>query len=333
MRGRLPASFNALQGSGEEQGLEGLLIPDGILVGQGLALEIDAKPKTVLALEVGGQRHFGPVTSVMRRHSGPPSVWDRLAVMDIAAAQRTFGLTGRLDRIDVVTQSSFSIEQVAQAIQRILPPAVTVHRPLQRSRQVESMVGAFQLNLSVLSMVGLLIGVFFIYNTMSFTVTQRRREVGILRAIGMSEFMVVGLFLAEAGLVGFVGGIVGGGLGELVMGNALVGVVGRTIHGPIRTDGRHVERIWISPGIQAALARGFGDRQWGVRARGAGTELDVGRTIVVAALAPGDTMLHGGCAVPLAMAGRILVVALACAFAEPVGNPDLGYLRKCSASS
>ena len=55
VRGRLPASFDALQGSGEEQGLEGLLASDGILVGQGLALEIDAKPKTVLALEVGGR--------------------------------------------------------------------------------------------------------------------------------------------------------------------------------------------------------------------------------------------------------------------------------------
>ncbi|MGZ8394238.1 MAG: ABC transporter permease, partial [Nitrospira sp.] len=55
MKGRLPASLDALQGSGGEQGLEGLLTPDGILVGQGLALEIDAKPEGVLALEFGGR--------------------------------------------------------------------------------------------------------------------------------------------------------------------------------------------------------------------------------------------------------------------------------------
>ena len=332
VRGRLPASFDALQGSGEEQGLEGLLIPDGILVGQGLALEIDAKPKTVLALEVGGRDISVSVTSVMRRHSGPPSVWDRLAVMDIAAAQRTFGLTGRLDRIDVVTQSSFSIEQVAQAIQRILPPAVTVHRPLQRSRQVESMVGAFQLNLSVLSMVGLLVGVFLIYNTVSFTVTQRRREVGILRAIGMSELMVVGLFLAEAGLVGLVGGIVGGGLG-LVMGNALVGVVGRTIHDLYAPMADMSNAFGFPPGSGRlwleALVIGSGVSVLGAL----GPSLDAGRTIVVAALAPGEyDVAQRLRAVPLAIAGGILlIVALACAFAEPVGGvPVFGYLATLS---
>ncbi|MGZ8384077.1 MAG: ABC transporter permease, partial [Nitrospira sp.] len=328
MKGRLPASLDALQGSGGEQGLEGLLTPDGILVGQGLASEIDAKPRGVLALEIGGRDVSVSVTSIMRRQPGPPSVWDRLAVMDIAAAQRTFGLTGHLDRIDVVTQPSFSIEQVAEAIQRILPPAATVHRPIQRSRQVESMVGAFQLNLSVLSMVGLLVGIFLIYNTVSFTVTQRRREVGILRAIGMSEPMVVGLFLAEAGLFGLVGGIVGGGLG-LVMGNALVGLVGRTIHDLYAPMADMSNAFGFPPGsgrlLLEAVVIGSGVSMLGAL----GPSLDAGRTIVVAALAPGEyDVAQRLRAVPLAIAGGILLVfALGCAFAEPVGGvPVFGYL-------
>ena len=282
----------------------------------------------MLALEIGGRDVSVSVTSVMRRQSGPPSVWDRLAVMDIAAAQRTFGLTGHLDRIDVVTQPSFSIEQVAEAIQRILPPAVTVHRPIQRSRQVESMVGAFQLNLSVLSMVGLLVGIFLIYNTVSFTVTQRRREVGILRAIGMTERMVVGLFLAEAGLFGLVGGIVGGGLG-LVMGNALVGLVGRTIHDLYAPMADMSNAFGFPPGsgrlLLEAVVIGSGVSMLGAL----GPSLDAGRTIVVAALAPGEyDVAQRLRAVPLAIAGGILLVfALGCAFAEPVGGvPVFGYL-------
>ncbi|MBI4001714.1 MAG: ABC transporter permease, partial [Nitrospira defluvii] len=229
IRGRIPATLDVLQRPGEEEGLEGLLAPNGLLVGQALAADLAVRPQSVLSLEVGGREVSVLITAIMNRQPGPPLIWDRLAVMDIAAAQRTFGLGGRLDRIDVVTQPSSSVEQVAEAIQRILPPAITVHRPIQRSRQVESMVGAFQMNLSVLSMVGLLVGIFLIYNTVSFTVAQRRREVGILRAIGMSEPMVVGLFLAEAGVFGVAGGVLGGGLG-LVLGNVLVGLVGRTIH-------------------------------------------------------------------------------------------------------
>jgi putative ABC transport system permease protein len=227
-QGRLPATLETLWRPGEGDEMEGLLAPSGLLLGQGLASELGVGPKALLNLEAGGREVSVVITGVMGRRAEGPSAWDRLAVMDIAAFQRTFDLSGRLDRIDVVTQPSSSVEQVAEAITRILPPAVTVRRPIQRSQQVESMVGAFQLNLSVLSMVGLLIGMFLIYNTVSFTVAQRRREVGILRAIGMSEPMVVGLFLAEAGVFGVAGGVLGGSLG-LVLGNVLVGLVGRTI--------------------------------------------------------------------------------------------------------
>ena len=228
MRGRIPATFDLLQ-SDEGKGMEVLLASNGLLVGQALAGDLGVGPNALLSLEAGGRKISLVITGLMRSQAAPPSAWDRLAVMDIAAAQRTFGLIGRLNRIDIVTQTYSSIEQVQAAIARIVPPSVTVRRPIQRSQQVEAMVGAFQLNLSVLSMVGLLVGIFLIYNTVSFTVAQRRREVGILRAIGMSEPLVVGLFLAEAGLFGVVGGVLGGGLG-LLLGNVLVGLVGRTIH-------------------------------------------------------------------------------------------------------
>lgn len=69
---------------------------------------------------------------------------------------------------------------------------------------------AFQLNLSVMSWVGLLVGVFLIYNTIAFAVAQRRREIGIYRALGMTERRVAGLFFVEAGLLGLLGGLLGG---------------------------------------------------------------------------------------------------------------------------
>jgi putative ABC transport system permease protein len=328
IRGRIPASFDTFRSSGNEAELEGLLAPHGILIGQVLASELEVAPQDVLTLEVGGREVVVSVTAVMSRQFDTPSVWDRLAVMDIAAAQRTFGLTGRLDRIDVVAQTSAPVEQVAEEIRRILPPTVTVQRPIQRSRQVEFMTRAFQMNLAVLSMVGLLVGVFLIYNTVSFTVTQRRREVGILRAIGMSEHMVVGLFLAEAGLFGLAGGVVGGGLG-LVLGNVLVGLVGRTIQDLYAPMTNISGAFGFPPGsgrlLLEAVVVGSGVSMLGAL----GPSLDAGRTILVAALAPGeyDVAQHMR-AGPLGLVGTmLLVVALACAFAEPVGGvPVFGYL-------
>ena len=328
VQGRLPAAVEDSGHPGVGDGMEGFLAPNGLMVGQGLALELGVGPRDILNLDVGGREVSVLITSVMGRQASGISAWDRLAVMDIAAFQRTFGLIGRLDRIDLVTEPSFSVGHVAEAITTILPPAVTVRRPIQRSRQVESMVGAFQLNLSVLSMVGLLVGIFLIYNTVSFTVAQRRREVGILRAIGMSEPMVVGLFLAEAGVVGVVGGVLGGSLG-LVLGNVLVGLVGRTIQDLYVSMADAPTTFGFPPGsvrllIEAIVIGG------GVSILGAlGPSLDAGRTQVVAALAPGeyDVAQRVRAASLGAVGGGLLLFSLGCAFAGPVGGvPVFGYL-------
>ncbi len=313
---------------GEPIALDDLLANNGLLVGEALASELSLAPRAQLALQSGDQHVSVSIIGIMGRRPGAPSPWDRMAVMDIAAVQRTFGLIGRLDRIDIVTSPASSVEQVREAIGRVLPPAITVRRPLQRSQQVESMVGAFQLNLSVLSMVGLLVGIFLIYNTVSFTVAQRRREVGILRAIGMSEPMVVGLFLAEAGVFGVVGGLLGGLLG-LLLGDVLVALVGRTIQDLYTPLSHTTGPVGFPPGsgrlvIEAVLIG------TGVSVLGAlGPSVDAGRTVVVAALAPGEyDVAQGVRAASLGLAGgALLLTALGCAFAGPVGGvPVFGYL-------
>ncbi|MBA3752591.1 MAG: ABC transporter permease [Nitrospira sp.] len=328
IHGRIPAILDALPRHGEEGRLDGLLAPNALLMGQALASDLRVRPQSVLTLEVGGRQVTVSIAAVMTPQPGSPSVWDRMAVMDIAAAQSTFGMSGRLDRIDVVTLPSTSVEQVEEVIRRMLPPAALVQRPIQRSRQVESMTRAFQLNLSVLSMVGLLVGIFLIYNTVSFTVTQRRREVGILRTIGMSEPMIVGLFLAESGIFGLAGGILGGGLG-LVLGNVLIGLVGRTIHELYVPLADMPKAFGFPPGsarlLLEAVVIGSGVSMLGAL----GPSLDAGRTIVVAALAPGEyDVAQRVRAAPLGVVGGILLVmALGCALADPIGGvPVFGYL-------
>ncbi|MBA2487530.1 MAG: FtsX-like permease family protein [Nitrospira sp.] len=171
-------------------------------------------------------------------------------------------------------------------------------------------------------------GIFLIYNTVSFTVTQRRREVGILRTIGMSEPMIVGLFLAESGIFGLAGGILGGGLG-LVLGNVLIGLVGRTIHELYVPLADMPKAFGFPPGsarlLLEAVVIGSGVSMLGAL----GPSLDAGRTIVVAALAPGEyDVAQRVRAAPLGVVGGILLVmALGCALADPIGGvPVFGYL-------
>ena len=92
-------------------------------------------------------------------------------------------------------------------------PDAEVEGPRQRSLQIEKMLGAFQLNLTAMSLVSLLVGTFLIYNTMFASAARRRVEVGILRSIGVTRAEVRALFLCEAlifGVLGIVAGIAGG---------------------------------------------------------------------------------------------------------------------------
>ena len=111
----------------------------------------------------------------------------QVAILDIAAAQIHFGKLGRLDRIDIVLQPDADVERVAADLRRRLPPEIGVERPEARNAQVEQMLGSFQLNLFVLSLIALFVGAFLVYNTMAVSVVRQRRQIGILRSLGVNR--------------------------------------------------------------------------------------------------------------------------------------------------
>jgi putative ABC transport system permease protein len=71
------------------------------------------------------------------------------------------------------------------------------------------MVRSFQLGLNLGSAVALLVGVFLVYNTVSISVLQRRREIGTLRALGTTKRDIRALFAIEAMLLGLIGSALG----------------------------------------------------------------------------------------------------------------------------
>ncbi|HEX7767878.1 MAG TPA: FtsX-like permease family protein, partial [Nitrospira sp.] len=219
--------FRVTQGQ-DDNPLADLLKADSLYLGRKLAAEWHLTKGSAIQLQVGPRQVQARIAGVIQDRSDRVSSWDHVAIMDIAAAQVLFDMVGKLDRIDLVTSPDVEIEAAAQAVRLVLPPHVTVARPASRTRQVEQMVRAFRLNLTVLSWVGLLVGMFLIYNTMAFAVAQRRREIGIYRAIGMTQFRVAWLFLAEAALFGLLGGIVGS-VGGILLAQKLVTLVSRTI--------------------------------------------------------------------------------------------------------
>jgi putative ABC transport system permease protein len=91
------------------------------------------------------------------------------------------------------------------------------------------MTAAFRLNLTALSLLALVVGMFLIYNTVTFGVVQRRPVLGSLRALGMTRRQIFALILLEAGALGVIGTALGLGLGVL-LGRGAVQLVTQTVN-------------------------------------------------------------------------------------------------------
>ena len=308
--------------------LEALLAPDALYLGRQVAADWNLGVGSTVEVTAGGRLVQLRVVGLIHNEAARSSLWDRLAIMDIAAAQLLFQSVGRLDRIELVTTPGRPLDDIVASVRARLPPHLVVQRPAQRTKQVENMVWAFQLNLSVMSWVGLLIGMFLIYNTIAFAVAQRRREIGIYRALGMTKRRVAGLFLVEAGLLGLLGGLLGG-LGGVWLARILVSLVSRTIsdlYAPIASGGLILSMDMVT---LVAVVKGMLLGTVVSMVGALGPSVEAGRTVTVRALAPGDYesthQLRAGLCGWISLV--LLVLAGLCSLMGPVGDlPLFGYL-------
>ena len=150
---------------------------------------------------------------------------DTLILTDIATAQSLRNMGGRLTQIDLILPEGFDSSVLSAAL-----PAGTLLVPSElRNDQVAAMTAAFRINLTALSLLALVVGIFLIYNTMTFSVVQRRPLFGTLRSIGYTREQIVVMVLNEAALVGVLGTCVGLGLG-ILLGQGAVQRVTQTIN-------------------------------------------------------------------------------------------------------
>lgn len=148
---------------------------------------------------------------------------------DIATAQDLVGMPGYLSRIDLIITEDRQGTALLERIHDHLPEGGEIISADSRTRTLQQMTRAFQINLTGLSLLALVVGMFLIYNTITFSVIQRRGFIGTLRTLGVSRREIFGMIFSEAVIIALAGSLIGMLLG-LVLGHALLHLVTRTIN-------------------------------------------------------------------------------------------------------
>jgi putative ABC transport system permease protein len=139
------------------------------------------------------------------------------AAFDPKTAEKVFGAPGLVDYVNVVVQPGLPVRQVQSAITRELGPGYEAVRSQAVAQEIQKPINEFLglLNNALLGFagVGLLVGGFIIFNTFTILVSQRTRELGLLRAMGASGTQVVGSVIVEAAVMGAFASALGLALG------------------------------------------------------------------------------------------------------------------------
>jgi len=165
-------------------------------VGASIVLSVRSRPRT---LRVAGI--FAPPR--------PPGAWERLMLMDVAAAQELFGRVGQLDRIQLRPRIPMDLRLLAEAATTLLPTGTTIAEPAERGRQASRMVRALDFNLTALSGISLLVAGVLVATTLATSVVQRRSIIALLRSLGAAPHQLAGAIVAEALVIGAAGGVLG----------------------------------------------------------------------------------------------------------------------------
>jgi putative ABC transport system permease protein len=223
--------------------------PDSLILSKAFADRHQIAVGSTLPLgTMDGQRTF-TVRGIVKSSGLASAFGGNIAIMDIYAAQHMFGRGRTFDRIDVGLKEGVSLTDGEREIGTLVGAGFDVQPPSGRGQQFESMLASYSLMVSISSAFALFIGMFIIYNAFSIAVTERRSEIGILRAIGATQGQVRWLFLGESAAIGVIGSLAGLVVGVL-MARGIAHGIGALISDVYRV-GQTVDEMALSPSLLA----------------------------------------------------------------------------------
>jgi putative ABC transport system permease protein len=204
VEGRRPAAFEALRRGGAVLLPEPVALRHGLGVGDTISVALPGEPPR--ALEVAG----------VVAYSLPSRATDGALLVSLSEARESFGLTDAelwvVAPQEGIPEDAFRSALADAAALQAGQPVTAADLADELGRTLSRIIGLFD----VLALLAVLIGGLGVVNTLAMGVGERAREIAILRSHGMTVRQVQAMVVAEAAIIGAVGGLAAVGIGLLV---------------------------------------------------------------------------------------------------------------------
>ncbi|HNP27314.1 MAG TPA: FtsX-like permease family protein, partial [Nitrosomonas sp.] len=188
----------------EDKLMDGLA-DDAIFLSPAAKKWLQVKQGDMLRLNVGMQSMALRVAGGLTR----ARVGQRVAVMDIGAAQWHFQYLGFLSRIELKLDSSVHHVTFKEKLQKELGPQFFVTKIVDQESRVANMSRAYRVNLNMLALVALFTGAFLVFSTQALSVIRRRGQFALLRVLGFTQRQLLRQMVMEGIVLGTIGSLVG----------------------------------------------------------------------------------------------------------------------------
>ncbi|EMS78554.1 ABC transporter permease [Desulfotignum phosphitoxidans] len=218
--------FRTLPLASENRDLSNVMTgSSGVFLAQTLGDTFGLKIGSPLTISMGDRQITVTLAGFLEgRDKRSNLILEGLMVTDISVAQEILDMKENITRIDLILPS----RDTAAEIRNHLEKGLFLVETDQQNQAVRSLSRSFENSLTAFSMLALFMGIFLIYNTVSFSVSRRHRLHAILRALGTTRNEVFFTVMAEVMLYAVIGAVSGVVLG-ILMGTAAVQAVTATV--------------------------------------------------------------------------------------------------------
>jgi putative ABC transport system permease protein len=231
----------------------------GALLSEGLAQTVDASPGDRVTLRTATGPKQSEVIGVFAHSPFAAINGGSFALLPLVRAQLLFGQGQEPSFVYVMHEEGIPRTHVTRLLQRRLGPMAVVRPPGSATSAYQKVFDSIASISEQARGVALLVALFLVFNTMSMSLAERRREVAMLALGGAQPKQVMAAFIAEAAILGAIGsaiGIVGGvGLGSLLVQRSVdaYAVLPFVSSGPLQVSVATI-LLGVGAGISVAIA-------------------------------------------------------------------------------